>query len=176
MKPSIALYTAVLFVLLLASQAWSQSTEMPNEGQIMSILTAANKGEIAAGKVAEKKAQDSKVKKFAKEMVTEHTKNQTQGDSLAKKLAVKPMPAEKATTLEKDAQDKMTTLNSKTGKEFDRAYIDSQVEMHTMVLSDLETNLIPAAQKQELKTFLMTTRDHVKMHLETAKNLQASMK
>ena len=169
-------FVASAFVVTFATSHSASAAAQMDDGQIMSVLTSANKGEIQAGQAAEKKAMNPEVKSFAAHMVTEHTKNQKDGEALAKKLNVKPMPADKAAMLEKDAKQKMATLNSKTGKDFDKAYIDSQVEMHTTVLNDLETNLIPVAKNEELKTFLNMTKSHVQSHLETAKKLQASMK
>jgi putative membrane protein len=176
MKLKTTALTGFLTAVAMLASPNAKAAAPADDGQIMTILTTANKGEIQAGQAAEKKAMNAEVKSFASHMVSEHAKNQKEGETLAKKLGVKPMPADKAAALEKDAQAKMAALNAKSGKDFDKAYIDSQVEMHTMVLSELDTNLIPAAKNAELKTFLNTTKAHVTSHLETAKKLQASMK
>ena len=61
-----------------ASNGWT-------DAQILAFATAANKGEIAEGKLAETKATNAKVKAFARQMVADHTKMLAEGTAFAKK-------------------------------------------------------------------------------------------
>jgi putative membrane protein len=73
------------------------------------------------------------------------------------------------------AKSKMTNLKSKSGADFDRAYLDSQVMMHQQVATDLQSRLIPAAKNSEFKSFLQETLSHVQSHLTEAQKLQSSI-
>lgn len=160
-----------------AAQTASATTTPPtNDGEIMTIVSTANKAEVDAAKLAMQNAKSKDVKAFAKHMQQEHTMNDKQGMALAKKLNVKPEDAPHANTMKTDAQAKMEDLKSQKGADFDKAYINSQVEMHKQVLNDLQNTLIPAAKDPQLKTWLEKTSTHVKQHLEKAEKLQASLK
>jgi putative membrane protein len=171
--------TSFLMILTLGifgSVSSNSFAEMPmSDSAISSIMTTANEAEIAAGQTAEKQATHKDVKDFAKHMVTEHTKNKKEGQQLAKKESIKPESNTKSETLKKDADAKLAEMKKLTGPEFDKAYIDEQVTMHKQLLSDLETNLIPAATNAKMKTFLETTKTHVQEHLSKAEKIQTAL-
>src|SRR5207237_6630217 len=60
------------------------------DGQILAFASAANRGEIAEGKLAETKATNAKVKSFARLIVADHTKMLTEGTTFAKKNNITP--------------------------------------------------------------------------------------
>ena len=62
-----------------------------------------------------------------------------------------------------------------SGTEFDKAYVDGQVTDHEKVLQSVDTMLLPNAKDPGLKQLIEKARPSVKMHLEHAKILQASM-
>jgi putative membrane protein len=69
----------------------------------------------------------------------------------------------------------MAKLMPLMGAAFDKAYIDSQVEMHTTALQLLDTQLIPSAMNAEIKTEMTAMRATVAEHLDAAKDLQSSL-
>lgn len=75
--------------------------------------------EIAAGKLAMAKGSDKRIKNFGRIMVKDYTKALTKLNKLA---ATKRIRLPQKPTLE--TVNKLAALNSMTGKDFDRAYID----------------------------------------------------
>jgi len=63
-------------------------------------------------------------------------------------------------------------LESKSGRAFDKAYIDNEVAYHKAVISVVETVLIPESQNAELKAFLQKVLPAFHAHLEHAEMIQ----
>lgn len=146
-----------------------------SDAEIAAILDAANSAEIEAAKLAQTRGTNSEVKSFAQSMVDAHSKNDSQGDALISRLKIKPSETATSRNLKSQASLKMKELNSKTGADFDRAYLDSQVTMHQQVATDLQSRLIPAAKNPEFRTFLQDTLTHVQSHLSDAEKLKSAM-
>jgi putative membrane protein len=69
----------------------------------------------------------------------------------------------------------VTHLKTLNGADFDKAYIDHEVEYHQSVLDALDKTLIPGATNAELKALLEKTRPAFAAHLEHAKQVQGSL-
>ena len=147
-----------------------------SDAQTAKILKTANEGEIEAGKLALKHAQNADVKAFAKKMVDEHQENLKTEKGVAQKAAIKFDDSPKSKEVAKDAKDKIASLKDQKKEAFDKAYMTTQVEMHQGLLDELDTKLIPGTRDASLKSYLEKTRDHVKMHLEEAKKINDGMK
>jgi putative membrane protein len=146
-----------------------------SDAQIAAIVVAANQVDIDAGQLATSKATNAKVKAFARQMVTDHTGVNKAASALVTKLGVTPEPNETSRSLTTGGEQTRSSLQSKTGAEFDRAYVDNEVTYHQTVLDALDNTLIPNAQNAELKNMLVTTRPAFEAHLKMAKDLQSSL-
>jgi putative membrane protein len=146
------------------------------DGEASSIVNAANDAEIDAAKVAAQKASSQEVKDYAQMMLKDHKMNKKEQSKVMATPGLNAKRNAEALTIRKDAEMQIKDLRGKSGAEFDKAYIDSQVKMHSELLSKLNDNLIPGAEKAEFRSFLEKTRDAVQQHLEQAQKLQASLK
>jgi putative membrane protein len=146
-----------------------------NDAQILQITHFANVGEVAQARLAMDKAKDPRVKQLAQMMLNDHGDADKKGLDLAKKenltLADSPM----STSLKSDADSTTDTLKSKTGSDFDKAYVDSQVTEHQSVLDSLDQKLIPGAKDSDVKGYLTDARAKIAMHLDHAKQLQSDL-
>src|SRR5262249_40094039 len=77
--------------------------------------------------------------------------------------------------LKTDVSSTMTDLKTKKGADFDKAYIDSQVKMHSEALDLVDNELIPSAKNPELKDHLNGVRAHVADHLAKAQEIQTKL-
>jgi len=145
------------------------------DGQIAEIVMTANKEEISDANIARSITENKDVKGFAQHMIDEHSKNEKTESKLTEKDRIKPIENEVAQTLKRDAEAKLADLKQLRGAEFDKAYIELQIEMHQQLLTALDQKLIPAAQNTDFKGYLEETKKHVKKHLELAKKLQTAM-
>lgn len=145
------------------------------DGQIIHIMEKANEGEADIAKMAKGRAENKDVKEFAKKMADEHKKSEKAVKDVAKKIKVKAVENDASKTIENTAEAKEKDLKKLKGKEFDKAYIDTQVSMHQQLLKDLTEKMIPAAQNAELKSYLETTKGHVESHLARAQEIQNAL-
>jgi putative membrane protein len=159
--------------LLFAGVALAQA---PNDAQIAQIVVTANQVDIDAGKLAQSKATNADVKAFAKQMVTDHTGVNKQATALVKKLGVKPQPSDTSKSLADGGKQNMAKLKGlKKGAEFDKAYIDHEVDYHQAVIDAMDKTLIPSAQNAELKDLLIKVRPAFVAHLDHAKMIQSKL-
>ena len=159
-------------LLLSAAAAAAQGV---NDAQIASIVLTANQVDIDAGKLATAKSRNPEIKKFGQLMVTDHTGVNKSATELVQKLKVLPQDNPTSQTLKAGALKNVTQLKTLNGAEFDKAYIDHEVEYHQSVLNALDRTLIPGATNAELKALLEKTRPAFAAHLEHAKQVQASL-
>lgn len=162
---------AIFTVTLIAVAA-----DMPTDAEIAKIVMETNNGEIEMAKLAKEKAQDKKVKKFAEEMIKDHSKNNKKHMKLSQKLNLTPAESELSTRQKNEAEIELAELHKMSGADFDKAYIGKQVTMHEKVLASLDSTLIPNAKDKKLKKMLDKTRSDVAEHLEDAQKIQSSFK
>jgi len=75
-----------------------------------------------------------------------------------------------------DSQKNIDNLNSTAkGKDFDKAYIDSEVEAHKKVLQ-LATDAMKQAQNTELKNLIQKAAPVIQGHLDKAESIQKTVK
>jgi len=145
------------------------------DANIAALLDEANMADSAAGALAATKGTSSAVRDFGRRMARDHHTLRAQGEALAKKLKVTPTPPA-GDNLVTDAQKNMDTLNSTAkGKDFDKAYIDSEVDAHKKVL-DLATKAMDQAQSTELKNLIQKAAPVIKGHLDLAESIQKNLK
>ena len=143
--------------------------------QIAHVAVTTNSIDSAAGAAARPKGRNAQVKDFAAQMVRDHGAVNKQAVALATKLNVTPADNDVSRQLQQGAEQTRNDLASKNGAEFDRAYIDHEVQFHQAVLDALDKTLIPGAQNAELKGLLEKVRPNVAAHLERAKSIQGSL-
>lgn len=123
--------------------------------------------EVVTGNLALEKSQNAEIKKFAQQMVTDHTAaNQKLGD-IARKLDIS-VPDEAALT---DKVKKM--ILEWRDESFDKSYVNNQVDAHEKAV-ELFKKEAASSDKPELKAFASETLPKLEHHLEQAKALQAT--
>jgi putative membrane protein len=148
--------------------AWS-------DANIVALLDEANAADSTAGALAATKGTAAAVRDFGRRMARDHHQLRTQGAALAKKLNVTPA-APSDDPLPAAAAKEMETLNSTAkGKDFDKAYIDSEVDVHKAVL-DIATKGAAQTQTAELKALIQKAAPVIQAHLTLAESIQSKMK
>jgi putative membrane protein len=165
---------AGLLAVALAAAAHAQGAA-PNDAQIAAIVVTANQVDIDAGKFAEANSTSADVRKFARQMVTDHTAVNKSATDLAGKLKLTPEDNATAQSLKKGGEDNVANLKTLKGAAFDKAYIDHEVAYHQAVLDALDKTLIPSAKNEELKALMVKVRPAFVAHLDHAKMLQGQL-
>lgn len=138
-----------------------------DDATIVAIFDAANTWDIETGALAEKKATTSDTREFGKMLVHDHTMVREQGRDLAKKLGVHPTPP-KDFALAKEHEAAMKRLRAAKGREFDRAFLQNEVNFHKAVIDAVTNTLLPAITNQELKDLVTRVAPAFQAHMAAA--------
>lgn len=164
------LMASVVAASLSASAAWSQPA-----GPVLAtpdfIKAAAQTDafERREGHLAEKRAFDPKVRDFGAMMVRDHTKT-TAGLKAAIRKSHMPVPPPPALT--DDQVQMLAALKGLHGADFDKAYLDQQVQAHQKALGVMQayanSGAAPAIRDAAAQTVPL-----VQHHLQMAQSLSA---
>lgn len=155
-----------------AKDTSSTSTLATNTDDADFAVEAGNGGmaEVEMGKLAAAKATNPDVKKFGEMMVTDHSKANEELMALAKSKNITLPGAPGA-----DEQKMMADLSKKSGKDFDKAYVDMMVDDHKKDVDkfkDATTKL----KDPDLKAFAVKTLPVLQTHLDAINKIHDSMK
>ena len=140
---------------------------------VLGYTTAANNGEIAEGKLAEKKATNPAVKAFARELVADHEALLKEGHTLAGKLSATADTASgDAHDLMDDSRKELKDLNDKAaGADWDKDFIDKEIDGHQKVLDKLQ-DASKNTNNADLRAALEKATGKVQQHLTKAKDIK----
>ena len=141
------------------------------DANVLDVLTVANQGEIDYSQIAAEKASNASVKKFAQKMVKEHGTMLESVKALASRLGVMPATHDKANDLKEEVAKDINDLNAKTGADFDKEFIDEQIDMHQEKL-DLLNDLDGKTTNADLKAAIAEAKPKVQAHLDEAKAIK----
>jgi putative membrane protein len=185
MKKSIYRASLLAFALSAATATSVLSKEVlgmgtPNAQQFRAQASASDAFEILSSRIALTHATNPDLKSFAQMMIDAHTQTSDQLVSLGgiskASLQAKMKPGANgkyaANTLLSSAKaNELNSLNSKSGADFDKTYIDDQVSGHKDALS-LMQDYAKNGDNAKLKAFAAETAPKVQAHLDKAQALQ----
>lgn len=136
------------------------------------MTTVADVGmtEVKLGQMAQDKAMNQRVKDFGAMMVKDHSAAGDELKSLAsgKNVTLPAAPGE-------EHQRKMEDLSKKTGKDFDKAYINAMIDGHQSAISDFE-KASKNTKDADVKAWIDKTLPTLKMHLDSARAIKKVLK
>ena len=165
-------------LILFAGTTAANAQNKPDltDPEIASVAVVANQIDIGYAEIAAKKSKNAEILDFAATMKRDHNAVIEQAVALAKKLGVTPKDNAVSKKLLADAANTKKTLNKKSGKAFDKAYVDNEVAYHKAVIGAVETLLIPETDNAELKALLQKVVPILKTHLGHAEMVQKNFK
>jgi putative membrane protein len=144
------------------------TTLSPADQQFVLEASKSDATEIAASKIALKNSNDPQVRKFAQQMITDHTKLSHAMAALVAKKGFKPTPSADSALV-----GKLQTLK---GAEFDQAYVEQiGVEAHQRAV-DLFQQQSGSGTDSQLKAAAAQALPTIKHHLEMAQQLAGKLK
>ena len=169
---------AIAVTIALPMQAQAQAQQAGNaklnDPTIVAIFDAANTWDIQTGDLAMKKGSTKAVRDFGAMLARDHTAVRQQGRDLAKKLSVTPTPP-KDFAMAKDHAAAMQKLESLSGKDFDKAFLQHEVDFHKAVIDAVTTTLLPALQNQQVKDLVTKVAPAFQAHELAAQNMLNKM-
>ena len=145
------------------------------DANIAAIVVGANKIDISAAEVALKRSSNKKVLQFARTMITDHKAVLSSAVDLAGKLKLTPIDNELVASLAKQSRNHERELQTLSGESFDRAYINHEVDYHRAVIDVIESQLIPGAENEELKSLLISVLPAFRVHLAHCEQIQREL-
>ncbi|MDX1640586.1 MAG: DUF4142 domain-containing protein [Balneolaceae bacterium] len=171
------IYILVLLFTISAmgNALWAQSQDKLNDAEIAHIAVTANKIDVETARLAKKKSDHPDVVSFAETMINDHTAVIDKAKKLANRLGVKPRKNPTSKKLMNDARDVRSMLRNKSGTNFNKAYINHEVNYHKAVINTIDDVLIPNTSNVELKQLLEGALPALKAHLQQAENIQEKL-
>lgn len=126
--------------------------------------------EVQAGKLALQKSQNASVKKFAKQMVKDHTRTTKHLQAALKKGDVDVTPP---TELDATHAQLLQQLQNASGADFDKTYIQQQLQGHQEALR-LHQGYAASGDNAMLKKLAAKTAQIVQHHLNEVKGLDTA--
>ena len=125
--------------------------------------------EVQLGQLAQKNGSSSCAKQFGQKMASDHSKANDQAKSLAAQRGI-TLPA----SMNSKDQSLYRSLSSKTGSDFDKAYITATIKDHNQDIAEFRQEAIsgsdPDIKAWAAKT-LPTLEEHLRMAEDCAKQL-----
>lgn len=146
------------------------------DAEIAHIVVTANSVDIEAGNLAQEKASHIDIRSYAQRMIADHTASTEQVADLVKKFDLTPKDNAISQKLAQDAKANMERLKGLGDEEFNKAYLEGEIKLHTKVIEITDNKLVPSVENEELKTLLVQTHPTLVSHLERAKELKSAMK
>jgi putative membrane protein len=172
MKNLRALTTVFVSASMLVGTVCAQENPKLSDPEVAHVAVVANQIDIGYAAIAKEKSKDADILKFAETMTNDHNAVINQASALVKKLNVTPKENSVSQKLLADAEETKKSLRAKSGKAFNKAYIDNEVTYHKAVIGAVEGLLIPEAENGELKALLQNVVPALKTHLEHAEMVQ----
>jgi putative membrane protein len=142
---------------------------------VLSQMNVANTMEIQLSQLAAKQATSPAVKRIATTLVTHHNRNRSELTALAKKLNVSLTPAAGGSVTASDSAALPSELQGASGAEFDRAFVQHQIQLHQNNIQKIQSQLLPAAQEPQLKAYLQETVKAMQGHLATLQKTEQQL-
>jgi putative membrane protein len=151
-----------------------QVTEAParalDDATIVAIFDNANTVDIETGKLAAERGHSNAVRQFGAMLARDHEMVRQQGRDLAKKLAVTPTPPPGDQSAQEQAAV-IRRLSSLRSAEFDRVFLEREIQFHKDVIAAIEKTLLPAIKNEELRALVVKVAPAFQAHLVMAENL-----
>ncbi|MDQ6622425.1 MAG: DUF4142 domain-containing protein [Verrucomicrobiota bacterium] len=135
----------------------------------MNEAAPGGEAEVELGQLALKRAGSSEVKRFAQQMVEDHSKAGAKLKALAQQKKV-TLPA----GIMPKAKQTAEKLGKLEGAEFDRAYVKTMVEVHEKDVAAFSA-FANNATDADVKTFAVTTVPTLQHHLQMIREIAKSM-
>jgi putative membrane protein len=140
----------------------SSSSLSPLDKEFMTKAAQSDLTEIQTSKLALQKSQDPTVRAFAQQMIKDHTNSSQQLKQIARSKGF-TLP----TSIGSDNQALLTKLRNTSGQNFNRAYMQGQIQAHTKTEAEYQ-KYIKKGQDSDLQAFANKVSPIVSEHLQMA--------
>ena len=148
-----------------AVQAQTTPTLSTSDATFLNLAGTSGIEEVTFGQLAQTKASRAAVRNFAAQMVADHTTANQQLVALARSKQLTP-----PSSMDLMHDQLFQKLQGLRGSAFDRAYMDSQVQDHAMVVEAFQTEAKNGTDPQ-VRSFAQQNLPTMQQHLQMARSL-----
>lgn len=147
-----------------ATEAGAADVGSWSPANVLAHISTGDSLEVEIARLAETQAASDDVKSVAQTIIRDHSANRDEALQLAQQeqLALAPPPAD---TSAAHASNVMQQLQALQGEEFDRAFVQRQIEHHQDEVRKL-TTMQSTVQDPEVRDFVDRTLTAVQEHLD----------
>lgn len=143
--------------------------KLMSEPEALAIAKLVQEIEVQSGELAQEKAKEAIVKTHGQQSKQDHQGLKQAIENFEKKADVTPQASPLSRNLEVKWKAQLAELEAiEDGKQFDRAYINQQIQFHQEALKLMGSTVKPNAKSRELKEIAAKTEVSMKGHLEHA--------
>jgi putative membrane protein len=159
-----------------APQTTAGTTErLFTSGDTFGVLGAIHEGEVEQGELAQKKASDPRVRAYAEKVVSDHKARMLKDQQLMSGLGISAKENDISKQIKSSADRQNAHLESLSGIDFDRTYLDNQIGYYRMVLDTFDRDLLPNARDAQIRATLQSAREKANDHLKEAQDLRNAL-
>jgi putative membrane protein len=148
-----------------ATQAQLTPTLSTTDANFINTVGMGGHAEVKFGELAQSRATRADVRAFAAQMVSDHTAAGNELSALARQKQMTPPD-----DMDLNHRAKYDQLSNTYGTEFDRVYMEGQVEDHTATVAAFQ-NEITNGSDADVKAFAQKYLPTIQHHLEMARQL-----
>jgi len=141
-----------------------------DDATVIAIFDEVNTMDIWTARLAAQKGSTEEIRALGRKVAADHEAVQSMARALADKLGIVPTPP----ASDKSALQLSTTiamLSSKSGKNFDRAYLLHEAEFHANAINAVKTVLLPALKNEEFKALIQKVAPGFGGHLKATREM-----
>jgi len=157
----------------LGSTIWKSAANL-DDAQIAAVVIALDQDEIQEALFAQSKSRSSAARRFAAHLLTSYEDMLTKSQVDFSRAQVTATDSAVSLQLQGDGRRDLATLQSIRGQDFDREYVDAQIEAHNQAL-DLIDGMLPNVKSPELEADLRDVRSRVYDHLREAERVRHAL-
>ncbi|MGE0615033.1 MAG: DUF4142 domain-containing protein [Bacteriovoracia bacterium] len=158
-----------------ASLANDYASDSLTDPQIAQVVIHLNRGEIEMANYAKSKSTNLAVRGFADKMIREHGSARDKTLAFVAKHGMESESSTVGEQLKSSAGAAEVKLKQAPPDDFDRVYVDTQIQAHQEALKTIDEKLIPTVKSAELRKLLTEIRPKVAAHLDHAKDLKRKL-
>jgi len=153
-----------------SAEARSKAHAMTKAEPFVQELKSSGQFEIESSTVALQKSKNEDLRKFAQQMIDDH---KAADQKLTETLKQANLPEPQYSMIE-EQKDMLLTLTALEGVNFDRKYVQDQIQSHNAAIN-LLTSFSQRGDNKELKQLASTLLPTIKEHLKMAEGLRPSV-
>jgi putative membrane protein len=156
------------------ANAPEQAEATTGDAEILAQLKAVDENELRAAAAAQQKKVTGQVRKYARMLEEDHSKDLQDVQQLGDKLGLTLTATTTVDQLHARGEEILSRLSPLTGDEFNRTFVTEMVNGHREALQMID-DFLKTAQNEDVRSHLSQVRDRIAMHLREGEKLQGSL-